>query len=555
MVNLIDSVIIWLYRAKDKILYDFDKIGFLLNIFIILTLGFCMYLKQKYSIFLYDNNDNDNNGFITIISLTIYVLTLYGIFFAFLQFLIVSNSNRTFFWGINKIEFSILNKFIYRIVNIFATKLIILAFIIAPIANAILKDYDLILTLDKQQVLLSIWEVCLIYLMILFGFLLTQSLTALFLVFKIENKADSKIEKLIKRFKLKQSLFSVKKGIFWNYFDEQKKCIESDQLLNFISYIFKGVLNYLFHSILKNRLGISSYRKKSNLELDTFLNERWGHVKELSVVEKTRLLKTENDHLNDFIIFHKDDERLKTCILKVEDYFEPFFDILPDLKRAEDLEVLLKTLNNYYYFHFLNDESDYSDQAYRIARELINVIKNNFLIITNDDVEWALIKLNNNKKVVAKSFFEIIYFHERENSEDQKEFIKFMLNTLGPNYIYAFIFYCILHYGSPSETVFQDDIYYFRKLYFFKNRFQVIDNNKICDLVEGTNIGHRIQVRLINWLLNNLKNDLNNEILVKICKFEYLDYYKFLKIRFIFSDGNMEGQFYPEYFCVWYDIS
>lgn len=539
MIGKIKALI---YRIKIKLFYnEFDINTFLLNLFIFSALGFSVYLIKKFNLIFSQSTTN-------FISFTIYVITLYGIFFAFLQFLIGNNSNKFFFWGTNKIEFSILNKFIYRLVNIFATKLIIITFIIIPIANFIINKLNMSLSSDKLLILPSVWAVCLTYLIIVFGFLLTQSLTALFLVFKIENNGDWKIKYRIKKFILKQALLGLKKGYFWDYFDNQKKCIENDQLLHFTSFIFNGVLEHICSKIPKAKQDICLYHKKSKLPLDSFLNERWEHVKELSIREKIKLLEDENKNLNLYSIFCQNSKLLKECLLNTENLLEPFYDILSEIKLAEDMELLLKTINNYSYFDFSENEDGYSEKAYRIASKLFYSIKNNFSTITNDTVKNALIELNNEKKEIAESFFELIYSHECENSENGKEFIKFMLGTLGLNYIYAFIFYCVLHYGSPSETVLQEEIYYFRELYLLNNKYEKIDTQKICNLVEGTNIGHKVESKLISWLLNNINNNLNNEVLDKIYKFIYIDYSKFIKIRFIFSDGYKEGRFSPDFF-------
>lgn len=547
MIKLIGTIKALIYRIKFKIelfLIEFDIKTFLLNLFIFSTLGFSAYLIKKFNLIFDDSITNFKDS----ITLTIYVVTLYGIFFAFLQFLISNNSNKFLFWGTNKIEFSILNKFIYRLVNIFATKLIIITFIIAPIASFIINKLDMSLSSDILLILTSVWEVCLTYLIIVFGFLLTQSLTALFVVFKIENNADWKIKYRIKKFFLKQSLLGLKKGYFWDCFDDQKKYIENDQLLNFTRFIYNGVLEHICRKIPKAKQDIYLYHKKSKLPLDSFLNERWKHVKELSVKEKIKLLENEINGLNHFLLLCKNDEIFKECLLNAENLLEPFYDILSEIKSAEDMELLLKTINNYTYFDFSVDDHGYSEQANRIASKLFYSIKNNFSTISNDNVKNALVELNNNKKEIAEKFFEFIYFHERENSENGKEFIKFMLGTLDLNYTYAFIFYCVLHYGSPSETILQEEVYYFRELYLLINKYEKIDRQKICNLVEGTNIGHKVESKLISWLLNNMNNDLNNEVLDNIYKFRYINYSKFLKIRFIFSDGYKEGRFSTEFF-------
>ncbi|NOH17263.1 hypothetical protein [Clostridium cochlearium] len=541
---MIETIITLFYRIKFKIqlfLIDFDLNTFLLNLFIFSTLGFSVYLIKKFNLIFSQSTTN-------FISLTICVLTLYGIFFAFLQFLIGNNSNKFLFWGTNKIEFSILNKFIYRLVNIFATKLIIITFIIVPIANFIINKLDMSLSSDKLLILPSVWAVCLTYLIIVFGFLLTQSLTALFIVFKIENNEDWKIKYRIKKFILKQALLGLKKGYFWDYFDDQKKSIENDQLLNFTSFVYNGVLKHIGSKMPKAKQDIYLYHKKSKMPLDSFLKERWKHVEELSVREKIKLLEVENKSLNRFSIFCKNGDLFKECLLNTENLLEPFYDVLSEIKSAEDMKLLLEIINNYNYFDFSKNEHGYSEQAYRISSKLFYSIKNKFSTITNDTVKNVLVELNYNKKEIAESFFKLIYSDECENSENGKEFIKFMLGTLCLNYIYAFIFYCVLHYGSPSETVLQEEIYYFRELYLLNNKYEIVDNQKICNLVEGTNIGNKVKSKLISWLLNNMNNDLNNEVLDNMYKFRYINYSKFLKIRFIFSDGYKEGCFSPEFF-------
>lgn len=541
---MIEKIYYSFERIRFKIqlfISRFDLSSFLLNLVIFLSLSCGVYLIKKFNLISSETTTN-------FISLTIYVLTLYGIFFAFLQFLIGNNSNKFFFWGINKIEFSILNKFIYRLVNTFATKLIIITFVIIPIAIFIIKELKTSVFSDTLLILTSIWQVCLTYLIILFGFLITQSLTALFIVFKIENNSDQHIKHRIKKFILKQALLGLKKGYFWDYFDFRKKSIENGQLLNFIGFVYKEALKHIISEIPKSKQKIYSYHKKSKMPLDIFLNERWKHVKELSVSEKIELLGLENKNLYWSSLCCKNENLFRECLLNTDNLLEPFYDILSDIKSAEDMKMLLEIINHYSYFDFSDNEHGYSEQASRITSELFYTVKNNFSTIIDNAVKNELIKLNNNMEPIMKSMFRLIYYHEFENNENGRAFIKFMLGTLDLNHVYAFIFYCVLHYGSPSETVLQEEVYYFRELYLSNNEYQIIDNQKVCNLVEGTNIGHKVRANLIIWLLNNINKDLNNELIENIRKFNYLDYAKFLKIRFIFSDGSKGGHFSLEFF-------
>lgn len=543
--TLFDSIIFGIKLSIIKIfIICFDLSSILLNVIIFSISAYAVYAIKKFNLIF-------NDSTISFISLTIYVLTLYGIFFAFLQFLIGNNSNKFFFWGINKIEFSILNKFVYRLVNTFATKLIIIIFVIIPIIHFVLSNLDGILFLDQILILISIWEVCLTYLIIVFGFLLTESLTALFIVFKIENNSDYHIKCRIKKFILKQALLSLKKGDFWYFFDNKKKSIENEELLNFIDCVYNGVLNRISIKMTKAEQDSCLYNKNSKISLDIFLNERWKHIEGLSVSEKIKLLEIENKSLNQISLFCKNENLFRKCLLKTENLFEPFYDILTDIKSAEDMKMLIEIMNHYFYFNLSDYENEYSDKLSGIISKLFDTIKNNFDIIANETVKRGLVELNRNKKSMSKKFFKLIYLHEFKNSEKEKSFIKFILETLDLNYIYAFIFYCVLHYGSKSETIFNNEIYYLREIYLDNNSYRIIDNQKICNLVEDTNIGHKVSAKLIIWILDNIDNDLNNEVIYKINNFDYLYYAKFLKIRFIFSDGHKEGRFSPEFFyCV-----
>lgn len=528
-------------KFKLYLIYEFNTFAFFINTFIFLVLSYCVYLIQKNNIDFHV----DVKDFQSIISLTIYLLTLYGIFFAFLQFLIGNKTEKFSFWGINKIQFSILNKLIYRLVNLFVTRVALITLILIPIIITLIDNLESNFSSDITPILNSVWEVSFLYLIIMFGFLLTQSLIGLFLVFAIENNSDWKIRNKIKNYILKQALLNLKKRYFWAYFDYHKKYIEKDQLFDFTKFIFNGVLKHILSKIPKARQDFYSYHKKSKLSLYSFLNNRWEHVKELSTREKITILKNEIDQLNSFSIFHENNTIFKECLINNENLLVPFHDILSEIKSAENLQLFLKVMNNRNYFDFIKNESELN----KISYELSYSIKDNFPHITNDNVRSDLRELNINNRAIANNIFEFCYSHGYENNEVEKKIIKFILNTLDLNYVYAFIFYCVLHYGSSSETALQEELDFFRDLYFSNSELSVIDNKKICNLVEGTNIGHRVDGELISWLLTNMNKDLNNQILEDICNFTYLNYSKFLKIRFIFSNTfTREGRFPFDYF-------
>lgn len=523
------------YSIRSKLMSISVLVHFFLNVAIALILLFAVYGVKKYNLVFYESIDDFNN----IIALTISTLGIYGVFFAFLQFLFGSKMENNLFWGINKIQFAILGKFVYKLINLFITKLVIICFIIVPIIGFLIDKLIVLESVDIFLYFISFWTVSFIYLIIIFGFLLIESITSLFLFFEIENDWDWKVEHKIRKRILKEALFYIKKDYFWTYFDDLKKNISVNEHFAFTKYIFNNMLRNIFENIRKSKKNINSCDER--IQVNKFFEERWKHVKELSIKEKLDLLKDEIDCINDYLEILLDKINFGEYLSRNNDLLEPFHDIISEIDSAENIHLFLNNMNSCKYFYF-KDENEIQE----IIHKLLIVMKNNYSIRNNEKIEEYLKKFTQRSTystLMYAAFHNVIDQYKTGEIEDKKFFIKFILNTLDKNYVYNFIFYQILHTGSGSEIQLQNEVLFFKELYDRHTGRETINSEKLCDFIGKSNIGHRIDSTLINWLVDNLEKELNNDIISQICNRRYIDYKIFLKIKFIFSK-NFKYQFH-----------
>lgn len=560
-----------------------------MNIVIFIALFLIVvYVKNKNLIW-----EQDISNYIT---LTIAILTLYGIFFAFLQFLIGNNSSENLHLGINKIEFAVLDKPIHKLVNLSVTKSVIISLIVTPIIAFVVSSPSMRCSDEILLLLKSTWEVCFLYLLILFGFILVQSLTSLFIIYDINTKQDKKIIDKIDKVILKEISPSMKNKKFWIYFDKKSKNIDDKDFFYFANLVYCNLLNYVYVNMPKKIKNYSEYRNKYKMNLYDYLSWRWIFIEKLVVKEKFTILEMEMIYLDR--MDKKNSDLFKLCLDNTNYLFAPFYDILPKIKTYDDMITFIKLLQTCNYFNYTRN-SKWSS----IIKELFNSIKTNYSTVVNYSVEIELVSLKESRLDLEKMFLKELCYVNHENTIESKRFVKLILEVLGLDCVYAFILQSILNDSGFEKITFTDEMFrpnyvgsilfqttlndirsekteleneinYFRQLYisgrdvknfsrnseyehlsvaqncillsdstsFERNCILFIEPNKenVLKLIKSTNIGHRINSDLINWILDDIDKNVSNETIKKINDFEYINYFRFLKIKFIFSSirGN-----------------
>ncbi|WP_339790284.1 hypothetical protein NSQ38_14940 [Paenibacillus sp. FSL R7-0313] len=520
----------------------------LFNGIILTVIASFIYLSRRFSLSILDNME-----LLDQITLTIYILTLYGIFFAFLQFILtIVNNSKNEFWGVNKLAFSFFKRRVYLVTNSFLTKLIIIILVILPIMGVLVEKIAIQLKFYFQfEVYLhNLWQFCVCYLIILFGFLLIQSISMMFIIFDISLNYDYRIKYKIKVEFFRKSIYYIKRDSFWEYFKYKAKLVDSDQLFDFTKAIFEKVLSILTKDISKCRYNSKRMDKRIGYFV-RFMNNKWRNLNHLTVIEKLKLLDNEVNIINTFKrSCIENEERFNQSLKWVKDVLRPFYDLAAQIESSDEISEFMRILNKTQYFNNIDNTSNnsFNDKISlnQVICSMMDSIHKNIENFNKDEIQNMKFVYYNGIDKYQKEIFKYSYNHTLENNNKNKEFLKFIFSLLNTKYLYSFICYKILHTGSGYEIEMQEEILFFKEL--TRNSPSIFENDnslsEIGEIVESTNIGHRVKADLIYWILKNIKNNLTSDLVAEIDKFNYLSYVKFIKLKFILSECSLNDDYF-----------
>lgn len=515
------------------------------NGIILTAISSVIYLSKRFNLSIFDEIKLFDQ-----ITLTIYILTLYGIFFAFLQFILtIVNNSKNEFWGVNKLAFSFFKRRAYLVTNSFLTKLIIIMLIIRPILGVLVEKIAIQLKLDfYNEVLLYLhytWQFCVCYLIILFGLLLIQSISMMFIIFDISLNYDYKIKNKIKVEFFRNSMYCLKRDSFWGYFEDKAKLVESERLFDFTKSIFEKVLSNLTKDINKCRYN----SKKMDIRIEyfaRFIDSKWKRLNHFTTIEKLKLLDNEVNIINTFKrSCFENEERFNKSLKWVDDVLRPFYDFAAQIESSDEICEFMKILNKTQYFENIDNTSNNST-ANQVIYSMMDSIHKNIENFNKEEIQNMKSEYYNGINKYQKEIFKYSYDHTSENNNKNKEFLRFIYSLLDTKFLYSLICYKILHTGYGYEIEMQEEIIFFKELTrncpsgIFENDKSLSEIGKI---VESTNIGHRVDADLIYWILKNLKNNLTSDLVSKIDKYNYLSYVKFIKLKFILSNSYMNDDY------------
>lgn len=564
------------------------------QILIYILFAFIITIQQEFNFIQLINRDNQ-------LSLVIGVLTLYGIFYAFIQFAIgyASENKKDKHWGRSKTKHILTNNIKYRFLLSNNFKLLLIVTSIFPFIriNRIMLPhinipfFQFLNEMQFRNFISSFWEVSMFVVFTLYIALFIKSLLAMKKIFKIQEESDDlgkEIEKKIIR-KSKNEFIKSYKNENYYFFSFLVNKISSDFVTQ---YEKKEMLYHLMKEVINEFINLQEKRMKKIKEgkrkiierkyqgkisqLTSLFNDLWNYIKRAEIrIEFEKLInlyKLQNSAIfNQIFISNSGNEQkimkhISSNYIRggnfstnhLSEYY--FFEIPRGVWESVTTYGELTQLNNYIinrrgvkelikYYNDATEEQDYPEY-----KELILKDYERYLKVLLD--ECADYKDDLKEDKYLSSLFPSFYVHKEDKvkprlqnqiykyikelqyNEENKKYIKILVEKLDSKYSVALVFYIMLYTGSGSYSKWSKDVLFLKSI---TNNY---DNEKIaskkvinfvCKKIKNSSIGHRITCKLIKWIINNLDRKISGDIIKKCINNQYLSYAKFLKLKYIFQ--------------------
>ncbi|NFO16916.1 hypothetical protein FDC45_05970 [Clostridium botulinum] len=586
--NEINKKIVW--KIKWNLENALKKIEMLNNIYIKSVIKFII----SYSIITYLVSLQEKYKFINInldqntSTLAISVLTMYGIFYAFIQFLIgyTLQNDKDKCWGISKTKFLVEHNIEFKFFNSILFKLLLIISSIVPF----LKIDTVKFISTYKNFIDNLWVVSVFSVYLLYVLLFIKSLIIMSQLFGREEKGE-----------------------------------------NFLEYDIKNKIKKEY-----NMHFIEGYKHRD----DTFTERLFGRIKNLNEIEKFEMLREiifyvmndyESTQLDCFKKIKDDKKIMKGKKLKakymneskkMKSYICCIFENLWDHIQKEKNNINFKDILNIYELKYkilfneiqiycLNDAKKVIEQIYS-TNKYINNISENLSCFQIPEIIWnkvsnykELIELNssiskmflrekyldinegldNNRwleeyeeyvELILEKYKEFYNTEERESLKNifgiytwnssgekignetqniifqyiinlkydshNKEYVRFLLKELDYKYTIIFIFHMMLYSDNSSKLEWKKDIVSLKTI--SSNIYSYVDGDLqsnsevICELIEKNTKGHTGKVNLIKWIIKNIDSGITEDIINKCNESEYITYAGFLKFKYIFLEND-----------------
>lgn len=506
-------------RWKNNRISKLNYVNEILHIILITSLLISLVtLQQKFHFIDLGKEDN-------YINLVISVLTLYGIFYAFIQFAIgyASQIERDKYWGESKTKAILTRNIGYKFFGSNTFKLLLSIGSLYPVIKLnkeLLLHFSQITFIDLSVIknfAVSFWEVSIFSIFILYIILFTKSLLIMQWFFHIQERKDFMISHMIKNdiLKMYQDLFieSYRKRdyYFFRRLVSHINTVKPEEKAEMLHEVIKNSINRFIDIQVEHKRVIESGNKISKKVIDehryrshdliNFFNDLWKYIQEdqIALDFKTLLYLYELQNsvlLNQIFIFCLGNEQriinginstfIRNDHLRNSCFEENSFYDIPEiiwnkittyreLTRLNHYmidrsatENLLERYNNAEMQKFSEEEKIVLDE-YRAYLDRILYKCNEFQEeLKRDDSLYLFRSYSNiqgNRKISSAIQEHIFhYICDLKYSEENKKYIEILTTKLDYKYIIAFIFYIMFYMGSDSYSQWQKDILFLRKI-------------------------------------------------------------------------------------------
>ncbi|MGE7132994.1 hypothetical protein [Lysinibacillus xylanilyticus] len=538
--------------------------------------------QQKYSIIQLGKKDN-------YIALVISILTLYGILYTFLQFTIgyaLQNKNDKY-WGRSITKDFLLKRLGFEIFKSTFFKILLLYAVIYPtVSKAIILGIENFNIPLRNTIPQAFWEVSVSVIYILYAYLFLQSLSSMKMLYSIQERRNSrlewKIEKAVveKYERVFEYSYKNNRDYFINELFEELEPLDQNEQTNMLMYILGKTFSS--ESFLKNQRGglFKLFKRDDYLfsrapfYLDNLFNSLYEKIEEYNIQLSLRdlldiyrwhdnainnSLRSSNKHeglLNgDFL-----DEVISVYSRKNnfsfnEDcaYFKLPSIIENRITSYQDIEEIHSYIIKRQGFKFVLEAYKFNSSEHKNSYDMMTESYYQYFYNMLDFYGDYLSDLKYNyysgffrtfgENMMDEQESEIIYDYliNMEFTEHNKDYAVFLTNKLDFKYKASFIFYNILYTG-PSRK-WEKEILLFKHII---NRNRIDESVRdehilefVCNKIKNSNIGHRIDSNLIEWIIKNITiSKLNKEVLNRCLSEQHMSYDQFLKLKYIFTENH-----------------
>ncbi|HBZ08791.1 MAG TPA: hypothetical protein DEO65_02760 [Bacillus bacterium] len=460
------------------------------------------------------------------------ILGIYGIYFGFLQFLVGFDKNDIYLGRskanklINGIGWNIL-------VNNFSFKAMLFFLILLPVV--IYSNYFY----DFADILIGIWQTSVVYLLVIYVFLIINSLRAIRLILSIKENDDYFLKRSIEEGIETQYRdyfihdFYNRDSVFFFALNEDLENIKKNELMPFYEKVFQSTI----YEETVNKL------KKINRE---FVN---AHYKKF-LLKKLNYLITANLKFDELLSFYKNDlfflDRLiktdeaavikdftgndNTAIYSRESEYSLhnmlFYELFKKVDTTGGLHKLLRIINKEITWKIIYYKEDKTNEYFRnfLKAIYIKLLENYF------EEKNALVKIETIidlkesgeivKEVHSKYIFDFLINTfgnvTKRFSKSEKEKFKLLINTLDKEYRMAYILYQLFY---PGKGEWDANIDLYKELLMNLDMYDDYRafSKKVSKIIsDDTQIGHRFTFEKSQWLFDTKNNNLTYAFLIQI---------------------------------------
>lgn len=528
--NLFNRFLIRFKTIKQNVLvYNFDfytNILTIINFVLIYLIIRLNPLNIKFIDSEWKNNFSD--GLFSTIKNATPILSLYGMYFGFLQF-IANTAEKYIYMGENKLNYILNRSFAYQLSKSKVFYFLILSFCLIPFVSIFLNRNTLLI--DFQQDLNIIWQIDFFFLLLLYLFLVITMIKTVSTTIELRIGQGKWIEtKILTDYKnFYENLFwrsysLDEPSLFFNSLEKDinkiKEYSEATQLINGVfDRVFEDFKYKLFNgrwndSNISNLLiyyseyisKFTDFMKKLNKDQNISSNS-WFHVFKI------------HQQILELIINYNRNESLKVdeSVNDIESnsfikMYKLLFDTL--ILRSDVLSLLisdyfdLETNRNNYY---LIDNTPNNRAIFKIREYKCRSLLKLYLSVNDNSIDIGRINRYNNenfKEFYSKVCFEFLSDKGRLPTFDEKDVLNKIILSMNNEYSLTFMLYQLLY---TDYTVWDDNIEFYdtevKKIMSCDEEQQNYLFKQAKEKVLSTNISHRITDKLLNnlWTKRNEK--------------------------------------------------
>lgn len=574
------------WRLQRTIICKNKKINSIIKSFCIYSLIICLITLQRYYNFIYVGKED------SYITLIIGILTLYGIFYVFIQFAIsyALQNDSDKFWGRSKTKSLLINNIEYKLFNSNTFKFLMFNTVIFSLLN-IETLFNIELLKSYTNFIKALWEVSIFIIVLLYIFLFIRSILVMQTFFDIQERNDFRVREVIKNdiFELYKSLFiksyKNRDDYFLNILDNDLRALKSNEKVEMLyKVLFKSV-----YELKKNQLNqikkIDKGRKIRQKKIDTYkfraydlmnmFNDLWIYLQEEKIeMDFEKLLsifRLQDDILfnqiyicclgnnekiiEKLVLIYNDHMRYSyrdTCsYFRVPSYiwnkisnYQQLVKLNRYINQREATKILIHKYQTSSHIKLSDNENTIIHEYENYLKRILDKSKLFFSELKKDDFIYLIgsYNIDEGRMKIPPTIQEQIYLYilNLEYKCSNKEYIMFLFGLVEYKYILAFIFYTMLYTGRDAYSKWQDDILFLRRInsnYYNDSKINSkVNIDFICKTISNSNISHRISNNLIKWIINNIKNELSEYSIKKCIDTKYMTYAKLLKFIYIFGE-------------------